>query len=117
LKSALKYALCTVCLINKIKRLKLAVALKIAYFWSFNIAFVHCFALSLIYEHSARFDASLRHRQWILAVFCLWGKVNCLRKKEMTNMDKYEYTNIYRIYYDINACAFNNMFPFFLLLI
>jgi hypothetical protein len=95
----------------------LAVALKITHFWSFSIALVRCLALSLIYESRTRFDVSLRHCQWILAVLYLWGKVNCLRKKEKTNMGMYEYTNIYRIFYDINACTFNNMFPFFLMLI
>jgi len=33
-------------------------ALKITHFWSFSIALVHCYALSLIYEYRTRFDAS-----------------------------------------------------------
>jgi hypothetical protein len=70
-------------------------ALKITHFLSFSIALVHCYALSLIYEYCTSFDASLRHCQWILAVFYLWRKVNCLREKEMTNMGMYKRTNIY----------------------
>jgi hypothetical protein len=56
-------------LIQQNKKKKLAVALKITHFWSFSIDLVHCFALSLICEYRTSFDASERHRQWIMAVF------------------------------------------------
>jgi len=77
------------------KKTEVGSGLKIIYFWSFSISIVNCFALSIIYEYRTYFDASLLHCQCIMAVFYLWEKVNCLRKREMTKMGMYEYTNIY----------------------